>query len=139
MADILVIDDEPDVRESIETVLQRAGHTVRTAADAFDGITLCRAAQPDLMITDIVMPRGHGFEAITQVRADFPSVRIIAISGGGNFQAANYRPEAVTTSAYLAAAGRFGADAILPKPFDRAELLAVVARVLELPRQPRPN
>ncbi len=139
MADILIVDDEPDVRESIEAVLQRAGHAVRTAGNALDGIALCRAAQPDLLITDIVMPKSHGFEAITQVRADFPSVRIIAISGGGNFQAAQYRPEAVTTSAYLAAASRFGADAVLPKPFDRAELLAVVERVLGTPRQGRPN
>ena len=139
MADILVIDDEPDVRESIEAVLQRAGHAVRTAANAFDGIALCRAAPPDLVITDIVMPGSHGFEAITQIHADFPSVRIVAISGGGNFQAAQYRPEAVTTTAYLAAAGRFGADATLPKPFDRAELMAVVERVLGTPRQGRPN
>ena len=139
MADILVIDDEPDVRDSIETVLQRSGHSVRTAANALDGIALCRANAPDLMITDIVMPKGHGFEAITQVRADFPAVRIIAISGGGNFQAAQYQPEAVTTSAYLAAAGRFGADAVLPKPFDREELLAVVERVLATPRHGRPN
>ncbi|MDE2220044.1 MAG: response regulator [Gammaproteobacteria bacterium] len=139
MADILVIDDEPDVRDSMESVLRRAGHAVRTAANALDGIALCRAAPPDLMITDIVMPKGHGFEAITHVRADYPAVRIIAISGGGNFQAAQYRPEAVTTTAYLAAAGRLGVDAVLPKPFDHVELLAAVARVLDTPRQGRPN
>ena len=139
MAQILVIDDEPDVRESMQEVLSRSGHAVRTAPNALDGIGMCRALQPDLLITDIIMPKSHGFEAITQIRKDFPRVRIIAISGGGNFWPADYQPESVTTTAYLAAASRFGADAVLAKPFDRATLLALVEKVVSLPRGDRPN
>lgn len=130
MATILVIDDEPDVRDAIELTLTEAGHRVRVAVDGPAGIECCRDEAPELVLTDLVMPRAHGFDVIGRLRSDIPGVRIIAISGGGNFGPHAYQPESVTTNAYLAAALEMGADAILKKPFNRRELLDAVDRCL---------
>jgi CheY-like chemotaxis protein len=56
--------------------------------------------------------------------------RIIAISGGGNLASAGYAPGAITTTAYLAAAAKVGADAVLTKPFERQELIGLVDSLL---------
>jgi DNA-binding response OmpR family regulator len=130
MKEILLIDDEPDLRESVGQVLIDAGYSVRTAPDGLAGIQACRQKCPDLVITDIIMPKAHGFDVILLIRREHPQVRIIAISGGGHFWPALYQPEAVNTTAYLAAALQSGADAILPKPFNRAVLLAEVRKWL---------
>jgi DNA-binding response OmpR family regulator len=130
MKEILLIDDEPDLRESVGQVLIDAGYSVRTAPDGLAGIQACRQKCPDLVITDIIMPKAHGFDVILLIRREHPQVRIIAISGGGHFWPASYQPEAVNTTAYLAAALQSGADAILPKPFNRAVLLAEVRKWL---------
>jgi CheY-like chemotaxis protein len=130
MNEILIIDDEPDVRESVGQVLEAAGYTVRTAVDGLAGVEACRQRRPNLVITDLIMPRSHGFDAISLIRREYPDLRIIAISGGGNFWPAEYQGEAVSTNAYLAAALKFGADAILTKPFDRKTLLAEVRKWL---------
>ena len=62
------------------------------------------------------------------------SARIIAISGAGNFGASAYQPDAITTSAYLAAANKAGAHIILTKPFDSADLLKAVSDVTQTGR-----
>ena len=83
MADILLIDDEAQMRRMIVRVLNAAGHTVREAADGRVGIELFRDAVPALVITDIVMPDMEGIELIRELRRLEPSVPILAISGGG--------------------------------------------------------
>ena len=130
MAHILIIDDEADVRDSMQLILLAAGHSVRTAEHGPAGIVACREQPADVVITDIIMPKGHGFEAIEQIRSEFPACRIIAISGGGNFSPVAYEPHAITTTAYLAAALRFGAHAIMTKPFDSARLIETVDKVV---------
>jgi CheY-like chemotaxis protein len=137
MATIIVIDDEADVRDAIELTLAAAGHVVRSAPDGPAGLEACRLAEPDLVITDLVMPVAHGFDVIAQLRSEFPRARIIAISGGGNFATTGYQGESVTTHAYLAAARELGADALLSKPFGRRELLGVVDHCLVGPTATR--
>lgn len=127
---ILIIDDEPDVRESLSSVLGDSGFEVHVAVDGVAGMEACRQLRPDLVITDLIMPAEHGFEVIATLRREFPQLRIIAVSGGGNFWADQYQPEAITTTSYLAAALKHGADATLSKPFNRATLLAEVRRWL---------
>lgn len=130
MSRILVIDDEPSVRRALRRILEKAGHDIEEAADGAAGIIACSAAVPDLIITDIIMPKMNGIDAITSIRQAHPAVRILAISGGGNFEPQAYKPEAITTSAYLAAAERSGADAVMTKPFDRAQLMEKIDALL---------
>lgn len=129
MQNILVIDDEVDVRDAIGRVLERAGYRVRTAESALEGITAMEALEPDVVVTDIIMPKINGVEAISMIRQKFPQVRIVAISGGGNFGITAYQPNAITTSAYLAAAQKAGANLILTKPFESWDLLEAIQNV----------
>jgi CheY-like chemotaxis protein len=130
MQNILVVDDEPDVRDSVKYVLDRAGYSVRTAESATDALAELARNPTDLVITDIIMPQINGVEAIESIRKAFPSVRIIAISGGGNFGVTDYHPTAITTTAYLALAEKAGAHLVLTKPFETVELIRSVEQVL---------
>ncbi len=129
MRSVLVIDDELDVRDAIKRVLERAGYEVRTVESAEAAMAALEARPATVIITDIIMPKINGVEAIHGIRAKHPQVRIIAISGGGNFGINAYQPNAITTTAYLAAADKAGADLTLTKPFETQELLAALARV----------
>ncbi len=130
MHSVIVVDDEADVRDAIKRVLDRAGYSVRSVDNASTALTELRADRADVVITDIIMPKINGVEAIDTIRKEFPSVRIIAISGGGNFGVAAYQPNAITTSAYLAAAERAGAHMILTKPFESKDLIQALEQVL---------
>jgi len=130
MAKVLIVDDEKDVRDSVARILQRAGHVVDVADNGEAGMQAYMADGADLIITDVIMPGQHGVDLIKQLREAGCTAGIIAISGGGNLAAAGYAPGAITTSAYLAAAGKVGADASLTKPFERKQLLELVESVL---------
>jgi DNA-binding NtrC family response regulator len=130
MQNVVVVDDEIDVRDAIERVLERAGYSVRTTGGTADALLELRRCNADVVITDIIMPEINGVEAIESIREEFPEVRIIAISGGGNFGITAYEPNAITTSAYLAAAERAGAYLVLTKPFESKDLLRAVEQVL---------
>jgi CheY-like chemotaxis protein len=126
MPSVLIIDDELDIRDSVARVLRKVGYEVRTAATGQDGVAAFREHPAELVITDMIMPKGHGLDAIRTLREEYPKVPILAISGGGNFALQRYKAEAITTSAYLAAATDAGANRTLTKPFDSATLLEVV-------------
>ena len=130
MHTILVIDDEVDVRDGIKRVLDRAGFSVRTVDNAVDAMQELERAPANVVITDIIMPKLNGVDAIAAVLREFPAVRIIAISGGGNFDVTRYQPSTIITTAYLAAAKKAGAHVILTKPFESRELIDAVTQVL---------
>jgi DNA-binding response OmpR family regulator len=133
MKRILVVDDESLVREALQRVLASDAYTVDIAPGGETALTEMRARPYDLAVVDVIMPGMDGVELIRRMRAEFPRVPVIAISGGGNFELAGYRPEAISTRAYLAAAGKAGAAGELAKPFDMSELEAMVQSVLENP------
>ena len=120
MARILIIEDEPQLRHMVEQLLTRAGHEVHSACDGRSGMDLYHEQLPDLVITDILMPEVDGLEIIRSLRREFPQVKIIAMSGGGETGKLQYLPEA----------REFGADIALSKPFDPAVLTAEVERLL---------
>ena len=126
MTTILLIDDEPAVRSSVAKVLGRAGYDVITAASAEEAFETLEDTSVDIIITDIIMPGIDGVKAIRQIRKTNPALKILAISGGGNFGKSAYKPEAITTTAYLQAAIEAGADALLTKPFERKGLTEAV-------------
>ena len=118
MAKIILIDDEPEVRHLMEQVLTGAGHVVRGAGDGDEGLRLMRADQPDLLITDLLMPNKEGIETIREVRREVPRLPILVISGTAN------------AALYLEVATLLGAQVSLAKPFRSAELLRTVDALL---------
>lgn len=124
MASILVIDDEPAIRQIVRRILERANHRVSDACDGRAGVALVREQAFDLVITDILMPDMEGIETMREIHASHPSMPILAISGGGSMR---------ENILFLDAASKLGADAILEKPFRAAELLQSVERLLTRP------
>ncbi len=130
MQRILIVDDERDVRDSVKCVLDLAGYEVLTADNATDALNQLGRTPMDLVITDIIMPKMNGVQAIESIRRAFPLVRIVAISGGGNFGVAGYQPAAIATNAYLKSAEEAGAHVVLTKPFEVDDLLEAVEKLL---------
>ena len=130
MATVVVVDDEPDIGEVIRRVLERAGFEVTVTASAAAALQVIEQRPPDVVITDVIMPKTNGVELIKKLRAEYARVRVIAISGGGSFGPLSYKPDAISTHAFLAAAREAGAHEILTKPFDLSELLAAIRRQL---------
>lgn len=130
MASILVVDDEPDVAEAIQSVLEHAGFVVVTANSAQQGLAAIEQQNFDVVVTDIIMPKVNGLELIRRLRTGHPRIRVIAISGGGSFGPLSLKPEAISTHAFIAAARDAGAEEVLTKPFDMDDLLAAVRRHL---------
>lgn len=123
---VLIIDDEPAVRAALKRVLERAGYAVRLAPSGDAGLQELRQQPADIVITDIIMPGIDGVATVKAIAREFPRARIVAISGGGNYGAAEYRPKAITTTAYLTAAQHAGAHAVLTKPFETDDVLRAI-------------
>lgn len=79
---ILVVDDEPLIRDTARMILESEGYEVLTAADGLDGLRSLGKSLPDLIISDLNMPRMTGFEFLAVVRLRFPHIATIAMSGG---------------------------------------------------------
>jgi len=121
MARILVIDDEELFRKMLRQMLEMAGYEVLEAADGSHGIALFREMPADLVITDIFMPEKEGISTIGELKREFPNLKIIAVTGGGNKRRG---------FEYLQFAGKVGADCTLSKPFERQEILDAVKKLL---------
>jgi len=117
---ILVIEDDLEIRQLIQRLLEREGYEVLAAEDGVKGMESFCASTPDMVITDLYMPRMKGVEAIKKIRSINADAKIIAISGGGPSS-----PETLLKSARKA-----GATETLAKPFDPVELLSAVHRLV---------
>jgi CheY-like chemotaxis protein len=124
MAKILVIDDQPEVRDLFAESLVRAGHEVITASDGRTGLELYARHRPVLVITDLLIPGISGLELIDRLRQE-PSVKIIAMTGSG--------------SELLEAARGLGASETLRKPFGIQDLTAAVQRLVGPGQANAPN
>jgi CheY-like chemotaxis protein len=78
---ILVVDDEPAIREMMTLLLASEGYEVATAEDGFDALLQLTVKPPDILISDLNMPHMSGFELLSVVRRRFPEIPVIAISG----------------------------------------------------------
>ncbi|MEO5330648.1 MAG: response regulator [Magnetococcus sp. YQC-5] len=121
MARILVVDDDPLIRNLLREILEQAGHEVAEAANGRVGLRLVRQHPPDLVMTDILMPEKDGVELIMELKELVPAVRIVAMSGGGRGLDAAFN---------LRMAMDFGANRLLVKPFSRQQALEVVHEAL---------
>jgi len=81
LSDVLVADDNPMLISVLSEILKESGYTVRTALDGFEALASLRQHVPDVLISDLNMPRMSGFELLSIVRRRFPSVAVIAMSG----------------------------------------------------------
>src|ERR1700756_4955870 len=79
---VLVVDDDPSIRETATLILESEGFEVLTAADGVEGLHSLSKSLPDLIISDLNMPRMSGFEFLAVVRQRFPHISTIAMSGG---------------------------------------------------------
>ncbi len=121
---VLIIDDEENIRDVLREILKRSGFTVEVAATGDEGVDYLRKKSFDVVVTDIIMPGKTGIDTIKEIRSQFPHTKIIAISGGGMFGPTAYRPAAIKTNAFLAAAIEAGADFAFTKPFSRQDLIS---------------
>lgn len=115
---ILVTDDEESIRDLIQHWLTRAGHRVTCAASGDEARRHLRGGRFDLVITDIVMPDGDGFELVASVKSLQPHARILAISGGGKY---------IQGADCLKMARGLGADGIVIKPFNWEQVKEAIA------------
>ncbi|MET0545092.1 MAG: sigma-54 dependent transcriptional regulator [Caulobacterales bacterium] len=128
MADILIVDDEQDIRDLVAGILTDEGYTVRTAADADSALEALRGRTPSLVILDVWLTgsRVDGLELLSIMKEIDPYLPILVISGHGTIETA-------------VAAIRQGAYDFLEKPFTAERLLLVVERALENARLKREN
>ncbi|MDO8423961.1 MAG: response regulator [Parvibaculum sp.] len=120
MAIVLVIEDEPLVRDTIKLSLETGGYHVLIASDGREGVNMLNRNKVDVVVTDLIMPEQEGLETIRIIRRDHPDTKVIAISGGGRHVGTDY----------LKAASLLGANFALQKPFAMSHLRQCVADCL---------
>ncbi|MFN3681085.1 MAG: response regulator [Nitrospira sp.] len=123
MPSVLVIDDDEQVRRMIRDTLEAAGYRVEEARNGAEGLEQYRASPADVVLMDILMPDQDGLESILAFRQQFPSARIIAMTGGSDL---------IGIMNFLDVAKMLGASRTLQKPFERETLLAAVAAEAEV-------
>jgi DNA-binding response OmpR family regulator len=117
---VLLIDDDAALLSMMDHAFTAAGYTTRTAENGRKGLGLIDAYQPDLVVTDIVMPEMEGIGAILQIKRKPRVPKIIAISGAGPGGRRDY----------LSWAKHLGADEVLAKPFRMSQIMAVADRLI---------
>lgn len=118
-AQLLLVDDEPGLREAVKDFLQESGFRVQVASNAREAWDWLQQNIPDLVISDIMMPQVDGYQFLKQLRDDarFQSLPVIFLTAKGM--------TGDRIQGYQA-----GVDAYLPKPFDPDELVAIVENLL---------
>src|SRR5579884_1631388 len=120
MTTVLVVDDEANLVELVESYLAREGYTVLTAADGPTALTLARTRNPDLIVLDVMLPGLDGIEVCRQLR-QFSDAYVLMLTA---------RAEEIDKIVGLSV----GADHYLTKPFSPRELVARVKAMLRRPR-----
>ncbi len=122
---VLVVEDDPDLLNLLTSAFARAGFSTFGAKNGRLGVKMLAELQPDLMVTDIVMPELEGIGAIMEARRLSPATRVIAMSGGGKYGRSNN---------FLEWAAELGADEVLAKPFRVSSLITAARLVLDRAR-----
>jgi DNA-binding response OmpR family regulator len=120
MRRVCLIDDDIFVRDAVALGLGDAGYEVFTAPGAAAGLDIAKRDGVDAIVTDMSMPGTDGAELITQVRALFPGMPVVAISGSSIIDGRDA----------LEVAQERGADAVMTKPFRASALAAVLNDLL---------
>ena len=118
MANILVIDDEKSIRNTLKEVLEYENHTIELSSDGEEGLELFKKNQYDVVLLDIKMPGMDGIEVLETIMAETPDIPVIMISGHGNIDTA---VEAIKKGAYD----------FIEKPLDLNRLLITIRNALD--------
>lgn len=116
---LLLVDDEPGLREAVKAYLEDEGFTVHVASNAREGWDLLQQVSPELVITDIMMPQVDGYQFLKQMRDDprYETLPVVFLTARG------------MTSDRIQGYNA-GCDAYLSKPFDPDELVAIISNLL---------
>ena len=130
MADstVLVVDDDPVILKLLEVNFEMEGFTVLVARDGVEGVEVARTDQPDLIVSDIMMPRKSGLELVTDLKGDAATRDIPIILLSAKAQNADVRSGMDA-----------GADDYVTKPFEPLDLVDRVNRLLEARASKRPS
>src|SRR5262245_7517395 len=125
-SDILIVDDEVDIRELVAGILQDEGHSTRTAANSDEALNAIRTRRPNLVFLDIWLQGSKldGLQLLDTIKLEYPSLPAVMISGHGNIETA-------------VAAIKQGAYDYIEKPFKADRLVLVAERALETSRLKR--
>jgi DNA-binding response OmpR family regulator len=118
---VLLIDDDLTLLGLMADAFTAAGYTTRTADNGRKGLLALETYEPDLVVTDIVMPEMEGIGAILQIKRKPRPPKIIAISGAGPGGRRDY----------LSWAKHLGADEVLAKPFRMSQMMALASRMID--------
>lgn len=126
--DVLIVDDEQDIRDLVSGVLEDEGYTARSAADSDAALDAIRDRRPSLVLLDVWLQGSKldGLELLDEIKRRDPSLPVLVISGHGNLDTA-------------VAAVRRGAADFIEKPFEAERLLLLVSRATETERLRREN
>lgn len=126
---VLIVDDDASLRETLRRMVESVGYDVHCAEDARTAIANVTDHEPDIIITDIYMPAGDGFELLNWLRNNGIRTPVIAMSGSSS-GSGEYDQ--------LSVAEHLGAAAVIDKPFRQSKLVETIDRVLAK-REPPPR
>ena len=128
MGNILIVDDEKDIRQLISDILKDEGYSTKLAANSTECINEINSSPPDLLILDIWLKDSHmdGIDILKVAQRDNPEIPVVIISGHGNIEIA-------------VAAIKQGAYDFIEKPFNTDQLLVVINRAMEVSKLRREN
>ena len=121
MAQILVVDDDPNILRNVREILEEEGHEVREALSGEAAMEILAGAPVDLIVSDLYMPAMDGIEILIRLHDEYPGVPLVAMSGGGR----------MAKQELLRDASMLGAVATLEKPFTVEQLIDIVNGALK--------
>ncbi|MCS7183418.1 MAG: response regulator [Thermoanaerobaculum sp.] len=119
MPDVLVVDDEPSLRDTLSFILEMEGFSVEVAKDGDEALEKVRQSRPGVVLLDVMMPKKDGYQVCQEIKGDpaLAQTKVVILTAMG--QAAD-RARALAV----------GADAYVSKPFDEDFLITLLRRLL---------
>ncbi len=120
MAAILIVDDDPGIRQMLSRVLLKAGHTVDAASSGNEAIARTREKKYDVAIIDVVMPGKGGVETFLEIHGAFKDMKVIIASGKID----------LSTSTFRNFTEHFGVASVVQKPYEPETMVNEIRRIL---------
>lgn len=119
-ADVLIVEDEPSILESLDFILKRAGWSIESVTDGEAAIDALRRHRPRVMVLDIMLPKRSGFEVLKQIRGEpgLEDLPVLILTAKGQAQDRRIAED-------------LGADAFVTKPYANADVVREVRRLME--------